>query len=469
MKKIFITIIAMLLPLLASAEIITVDGIKYSINFLYEAEVVNSYEYSGNITIPPSFMYNGESYVVKKIGKYAFQGSTDLISVVIPNCVTAIGENAFYQCSGLKSVNIPNGVKTIENYVFGSCSSLTKMTIPHGVISIGECAFYGCTGLTSLTIPTSVTHIENGAFQNCYNLSSINIPNSVISIGIYAFCWCKALSSITIGKNVQYIGRNAFQSCINLSSVNVSNSVYNIESLAFSSTPWYEDQPAGLVYAGKVAYKYKGNLPPRGTHIKIDEGTIGISSMAFYNYSNFTSVTIPSSVTFIGNDAFYNCSDLKDVYCMAEDLPIVLEDAFRACNLGSISLHVPSKSVAAYRSEAPWCNFKEVIALPKCSKPTIVRDDNQFEFTCETADVKYVYEISENTHTTITDNTQNKMIFKPQIYSISVYATKDGYENSDKASLDFKAPSKLGDLNDDGKVDVADHVKLSDIILNRYK
>lgn len=467
MKKELLTIITMLLPMLASAEIITVDGIKYKINFLYEAEVTSSNDYYGRITIPSSFTYGGESYTVKKIGNYAFQYSSDLISVVIPNTVTKIGESAFYQCSSLKSVNIPKGVETLEKYVFGCCSSLTEITIPHGVITIGEAAFYGCTGLTSITIPTSVTRIENSAFQQCSNLSSINIPNSVISIGIYAFCCCKALSSITIGKNVNYIGRNAFQSCINLSSVNIPNSVYNIESLAFSSTPWYDNQPAGLVYAGKVAYKYKGNLPPKGTHIKINEGTVGISGMAFYNYSNFTSITIPSSVTFIGNDAFYNCSDLKDVYCMAEDLPIVLEDAFRASNLGSITLHVPSKSVAVYRSEAPWCYFKEVVALPKCSTPKIVRVDNQFEFTCDTEDVEFIHEISETSYSTITYHSENKTVSKPYYYSISVYAIKDGYENSDKASLEFKAPGKLGDLTGDGKVDVADHVKLSDIILNR--
>ena len=57
----------------------------------------------------------------------------------------------------------------------------------------------------------------------------------------------------------------------------------------------------------------------------------------------------------------------------------------------------------------------------------------------------------------------NYSIIKP--VTLSVFATKSGYQNSDVATYTF--PSLVGDVDGDGKVDVADHVRLSEIIMNQ--
>ena len=157
------------------------------------------------------------------------------------------------------------------------------------VTCIGEMAFDGCSGLTSITIPNSVTSIGDGAFDGCSNLTAITIPESVTSIGGYAFSGCSSLTSITIPNGVTSIGDDAFR-----------------------ETVWYRNQPDGLVYAGKVAYKYKGTMPS-DTHIAIEEGTLGIAGGAFWRCSGLTSITIPSSVTNIGDDAFSYCNGLTSV------------------------------------------------------------------------------------------------------------------------------------------------------------
>ena len=76
-----------------------------------------------------------------------------------------------------------------------------------------------------------------------------------------------------------------------------------IGSEAFDGTAWFNNQSDGLVYAGKVAYRYKGTMAA-GTHITIEEGTLGIADVAFFDCSGLTSVTIPNSVTNIGDGAF---------------------------------------------------------------------------------------------------------------------------------------------------------------------
>ena len=150
----------------------------------------------------------------------------------------------------------------------------------------------------NVVIPESVTY--NGA----------NYP--VTSIGGSAFFGSSGLTSVTIPNSVTSIGGSAFYGCSGLTSVTIGNSVTSIGSDAFYGTAWYNNQPNGIVYAGKVAYKYKGTMPAN-TNITLLDGTLGIADCAFRNCSGLTSVTIPNSVTSIGGYAFQYCSGLTSV------------------------------------------------------------------------------------------------------------------------------------------------------------
>ena len=100
-------------------------------------------EYTGNVVIPKSVDYNGNTYPVTSIGSLAFNDCKNLTSVTIPNSVTSIGDYAFSDCS-VTSVTIPNSVTSIGKYAFSGCSSLTSVTIPSSVNSIGSYAFSSC-------------------------------------------------------------------------------------------------------------------------------------------------------------------------------------------------------------------------------------------------------------------------------------------------------------------------------------
>ena len=120
----------------------------------------------------------------------------------------------------------------------------------------------------------------------------------------------KSIKKVIIEDGIIGIAGSVFSGCTNLESIVISDSVTMIDSMAFYNTAWYNNQPDGLVYAGKVAYRYKGDCP---SSVVINEGTLGIAGNAFQGCRNLTSITIPKSVKFIGSFAFYGCYGLTEV------------------------------------------------------------------------------------------------------------------------------------------------------------
>ena len=291
--------------------------------------------------------------------------------------------------------------------------SVTYQNVDYSVTSIGNSAFHGCSGLTSVTIGNSVTSIGNYAFRYCSGLTSVTIPNSVTSIGVGAFHVCSGLTSVTIPNSVTSIEWNAFSGCRGLTSVTIPNSVTSIGWYAFESC-------SGL------------------TSVTIPNSVTSIGERAFCYCSGLTSVTIGSGIKKIYSYAFAFCPELTDVYCHAIDVPSTDTDAFNDSYIGYATLHVPAESVNAYRAADPWKNFKSIVSIEggdipepqKCATPTISYGGKKLTFSCETDGVEYVSEIKDADVRKYYDDG----ITLSATYEISVYATKQGYENSDIAT-----------------------------------
>ena len=329
-----------------------------------------------SITIPNS---------VTSIGSHAFSCCEGLASVTIGNSVTSIGSSPFWNSTGLTSINvaednlnyasidgvlyskdkktlikcpegktgsfiIPNSVTSIEDYAFYDCKGLTSITIPNSVINIGKYAFSGCTGLTSVTIPNSVTSIGDLAFDGCKELTSVTIGNSVTSIGHRAFYCCGVLTSVTIPNSVTSIGAQAFESCKGLTSINVAEDNLNYASID------------GVLYS-----KDKNTLItcPQGKtgSVTIPNSVTSIGNEAFKNCTELTSVNIPNSVTSIGGHAFDGCTGLTSMTVEATNPPFYSTTSGIVSNY-NIPLYVPAGSVDAYKAADKWKKFKNIQAIP---------------------------------------------------------------------------------------------------------
>ena len=296
-----------------------------------------------------------------EVGAHCFSGCTALTHIKLPGTLTEISESLFDSCRSLTSVELsPSSVSAVGASAFRWCVNLTDIRLPETVRSIGHSAFYGCTKLQSFEIPPLVTKVEMTTFQDCSSLSSLVIPASVTTIGEYAFSGCSQLPVVRM-PSVSAIGEKAFYNCTQLAEIEFSDSLSSVGLMAFDGTAWYDNQSDGLIYAGLMAYRFKGT-PSQGGSVVVKPGTKGIAENCFYGCTGLTAIELPQSISAIGGTAFAQCADLTSI-----DLPDAVTriemGCFRGCtSLASVKL--PAGLTAIMPEAFQGCGSLTAVQLP---------------------------------------------------------------------------------------------------------
>ena len=339
------------------------------------------------------------------------------------------------------NIDISNG------YKFSAIDSNTKGSIDlnevwyrsggrgihYQVTSIGLDAFYNCKGLTSVDIPSSVTSIGDYAFYGCSNLTSITIPNSVTSIGMAVFSY-SGLKSVSIGNGVTSIGQGSFGYVCDLTSI--------------------------VVEPGNSVYDSRNNC---NAIIKTESNELVFGCV---------NTIIPSSVTSIGDYAFYGCSGLISITSYITEVFETGRNSFIGCE--NATLYVPKGLVSTYRSTVDWDLFNKIEEIPgialamSCNNKGKVTVNGGIQFTNDMGEVS-VY-----------DGMDNSFIFQPKencelrqvlIDGLDVTVSVENNQLTTKVHEGSKMMvifDKTGyDVNGDGNVDISDVVKLVNFILGQ--
>ncbi len=406
---------------------------------------------------------------VRIIPDYLCHGMDKLTALTIPDGVKVIGDYAFYGCKNVTTVNIPNSVRYIDGDAFQGCSKLKSVNIPDQVTEIKSYTFKNCTALASVNIGKRVTTIGDCAFLSCSSLSSVTIPNSVSKIGKQAFSGCSALKQITIGHALQSIGDNAFDNCTSVMTIysyltdpptingtvfagfktykgvdlyipdgskynyeqkNIWRDFYIIEGLpdiidnnlhyklddekltatlitsslvelkpvingeliipenVFSNGKMFtvtaigknvfKDNatiskvilPSTITVIGDSAFYgsgitaiviggSNGSAPKNRHHITYEGDCYEVGQYAFANCKQLTEITFPECVTVIGKGAFQGCAALKTIYSYMQNPPTIDHSVFAQCgDLKNITLYVFDDNAPAIYSEMEvWREF----------------------------------------------------------------------------------------------------------------
>lgn len=271
-----------------------------------------------------SRVYNDSGYKLtslalpESVDYVMITNQTDLKNLTLPT-TAKLGYNCFEYCSALETLTVPKGNTRLEISLSG-CSSLKKVVLADDTVELGNCALGYSDSLTTVDLK-NVRIISSEAFWHCPSIQKITIPDTVTTICNMAFADCSNLTTVTGGKNVKILENAAFSNCTKLTSIgNIGQNLKRLGSIVFENTKWFENQKDGIVYLGKIAYCYKGNMP-KNTTLTFKNGTYAVSSgfisehnsTTHFEQPNLVKVVLPKSCKFIGSETFLNCTNLKSI------------------------------------------------------------------------------------------------------------------------------------------------------------
>ena len=270
-------------------------------------------------------------------GCCGWYGNQEVTSMTMPETRT-ISSGAFYNCSSLTNIKIPDIARWIGESAFYNCSGLTSVTIPNVVKTIGDAAFYGCSGLQEVTLSISAEYRVDGRTFNDKSLDS--------------FAGCENVQKITYT-----VGDG---SVFNPTSTTTSGSADTLPYYAYKTltTVVYEEGISEV--PDRALYRYNYSYE-KLTSVTLPSTVKKIGEQAFRDCPNLADIVIPKGVESIGAYAFYNCSSLKEIDI--SNLTEISAYAFYNCS-GLTSVTIPNAVTKIDTNAFYGCSGLKEVTLP---------------------------------------------------------------------------------------------------------
>ncbi len=419
--NICLALIALCWPAALTAQVTTVDGIEYPINYGATTTFVVGTKLSGSIVIPDKISYKGVEYPVTSIGNGALaRGSIEQVS--LPATIESIGRGSF---SGSAVVTID---ATTPPALYGETSSgFPTYKVPESavdvykaaegwstykshILSVGDITDYDVTAtaqekesgmlnaigqdnldkVVSLKVSGTINGYDIMVIRNKMpNLHYLDLTNADIVannyeyrtgyhtednvIGEGMFCELEKLSSLKLPDSAVSMGSNIAGFCTNLKEVVLPSKLEDIGSGAFykCSNLINIDLPLTTKIIGSTAFY---NCKSLTTISILGVETVGIA--AFSGCEGLTAISIPSVKT-IESNAFRGCSGLTEIK-IPSTVQSIGYNAFGDCGLERVytytvepinisqdtfsdyttaTLYIPKQSSSNYYWNTEWSQF----------------------------------------------------------------------------------------------------------------
>lgn len=316
------------------------------------------YDYSDNTYI---YDYVDGQWKGKYRASAPFINNTTLQRITIGSKVTFLYNHLFHNCDKVTTIDIPASIANIYGNAFDDCSSLTATTFHDATdhtLALGDYAFRNCAVLPEVTFPQQLVSIGNYTYAQCPLLKTLSFPAMLQSIGNYAFAECTGLTQLTFkdsGKSVKlgygarsnsgtsYLDNMPLFGNSSLTYLYIGRNINYTAGEKYGYSPFYNQSfltDVRFSQSGTVSYckdylLYKVN---NCKTLTLPESLTSIGNWTFRGMAALESIVIPNAVTEMGTYAFADDTSLKSAK-LSTSCPWLKEGLFSECNtLQSITI-----------------------------------------------------------------------------------------------------------------------------------
>lgn len=334
-------------------------------------------------------------------GQYLFQDCTNLTEVIFPEdsecSLTEFSSGTFRGCSSLETITIPQGIKSMDSQVFYICGNLKEIHCKSGLAPLAtEDTFGGQFNSTTIFVPSGATLNYKTSSGWClfekfsedsnylYEIDKTQLSNNVsisndtlicnMPYDEVGFLRTTVLSLTDDIYSIKHVVLSGYLNQDDGSFLNALSCAYSLSSLDMTNL---QTMFTGYLFQGCsriTEIKYSRYWNSTGWYLFKDcsnlkkvvfpdnyvgSGYTNFETGSFRGCSSLEEITIPSTVTSIGNQCFYLCGNLKTITLKSIAPPSANEQSFGG-QFDYAKLIVPKGTIMDYRTAAGWSLFSSI-------------------------------------------------------------------------------------------------------------
>ncbi|MDE7389036.1 MAG: leucine-rich repeat domain-containing protein [Muribaculaceae bacterium] len=365
------------------------DGICYDIAANGKSVTVTYHDindgfYTGDVVIPDSVIHGLVRYPVKEIGQFAFFNCQGLNSVTMGNEITAIGDQAFCYCYWLTDVRFSQRLQRIGDYAFQYCEDLTEVNLPASLTFIGSEAFTYCRSLSAFNIDDDnnvYTAIDGVLYTKSrrqlvmYPAAKTDpdliLPDETEILQYYALAPQPHLHTITLGPKLKTLRSGTFSECTALREINVS-----------PDNPYWCSID-GVIYDKNVTTLLAFPMYSVIDAFEVPSTVTTLADLSMLSAKRIIELSLPASLTHIGDYALMDCSSLLRVTSLASVPPKAERNPINTTGMifsdvvySQASLTVPPEAFDTYCADPEWGRFRVINDVDRASLSQVTATEN---------------------------------------------------------------------------------------------